>query len=85
MASAIRVTLALLSLQNDEADPSSHRSQSWPDDVSLYKGGPLYAGVMLPKLDALHAEQLALGVVELDDEGAVVGEPKYPFVSADLA
>lgn len=53
--------------------------------MSLYKGGPLYAGVMLPKLDALHAEQLATGVVELDEEGAVVGEPKYPFISADLA
>lgn len=85
MASAIRVSRLCSFLQNNEANLSYFDLQSWPDDVSLYKGGPLYAGVMLPKLDALHAEQLANGVVELDEEGAVVGEPKYPFVSADLA
>lgn len=41
--------------------------------------------MMLPKLDALHAEQLANGTVELDEEGAIVGEGKYPFLSEQMA
>ncbi|ORY88449.1 hypothetical protein BCR35DRAFT_301583 [Leucosporidium creatinivorum] len=53
--------------------------RTWPKDVIRYKGGSRWIDILLPYLDREHAEQLASGVIELDEDGAVVGANKYPY------
>jgi len=55
--------------------------RSWPEDVHEYKAGPLYTNALLPRLDALHAEQVKEGLVQLDADGELLGRSvrTYPF------
>lgn len=55
--------------------------KSWPEDVKEYKGGKLYVDVLVRKLDELHLQQVAEGLVKLDENGEVVGKDvrTYPF------
>jgi len=54
--------------------------QSWPQgnrSVTWYKGGELFNPVLLPFLDQKHDEQVAAGVVKLNDKGTT--DEKYPY------
>ncbi|GAA5914487.1 hypothetical protein JCM6882_003037 [Rhodosporidiobolus microsporus] len=55
--------------------------RSWPNEgerqVNWYKGGELFNPVLLPYLDQKHAEQVAKGIVELNEKGTT--EEQYPY------
>ncbi|GAA5827321.1 hypothetical protein JCM11251_003764 [Rhodosporidiobolus azoricus] len=55
--------------------------RSWPNDserqVNWYKGGELFNPVLLPYLDKKHEEQLAAGIVQLNEKGTT--EEQYPY------
>ncbi|GAA5902050.1 hypothetical protein JCM8208_006673 [Rhodotorula glutinis] len=54
--------------------------RSWPQgdrSVTWYKGGELFNPVLLPFLDKKHEEQVAAGVVQLNDKGTT--DEKYPY------
>ncbi|KAL7006337.1 hypothetical protein EMMF5_004223 [Cystobasidiomycetes sp. EMM_F5] len=55
--------------------------RSWPEDVALYKGLPLYKKALLPYLDEMHRQQVKGGVVQVDAAGNVIGRDvrTYPF------
>lgn len=79
MASAIRVSPCRSTPCEADLLISPH-TQSWPEDVAKYKGSDLYTPVILPYLDQLHEEQLAAGIVVMnEEEGEPVDASRYPF------